>query len=304
MTQRQSTPKIVTTPLEIASQGVIATLLSNGCWTGSISHSVLNHFGKIPSNGRNPSIIPKEYSDNITSLLYKRKASFEEYGLPTVFGRYMTMDSAVSWAKKDIEITSKLIKTYSNMAVDRQNIVMHARKVGRSYSEQEWRMIYPGQGSPSSSFYSETEARFQSLVPSENDISSVIFWTDFSPPPPSRSLPTEIETAYGDTTSSLYYVFSRQVVSGLKSLIIEACDRYDDGIRVSGEISTKLTTILPRKLSIIKDLYFPNDEETKILIKSLNDPSFMCYKDASKISKAIKELREKAINLLDEMLIN
>lgn len=303
MTQTQLYPKVTTTPFEIASQGVISNLMTTGGWRGDVPNSVRNHYGKM-LKGEKKNIIPREYLENITSLTSQRVKLFSEYGIPTVFGRYMTMESAISWGKRDSLIISSLTKTYSNMAIDRDSLVINARKEGRQYAEKEWNYINPGQGSPSLIFCMETENRFEATVPSERDLSSARFWTYYHSPPPANSFPDGLEKEYKGTINDLSYLFARQVVAGLKLMINDYYESFSKLLKSSGEISTRLTSILPDKISIINDMYFPNDEETKLLIKNLKDTPFVCYKDASKMIEIVNELREKTVNLLDGIVIN
>ena len=290
-------------PNEIASYGMIATLMtSSSSWLGGYLSIPQESLGTERKQGIF-SLLPKPYMDKVILILHQRKRIFSEWTISTVFGRYMTIKAVEKWSVLESPLVVALNSVYADMIIDRDYIVENSKAVGREYSKHEWNRVNPGTGNPPLVFSSDTENAFSSRVPSVKELSSSMFWTDYHLPPSAGYQSRIVEEAYRGNLDKLSRTFANQVIAGLKDSIIRTCDHVDNLTTKNKNIDHRLADTLPNKMAIIKAMYFINDDETISLINNLQSIAAKCYDDPVRTIKLTSELREKALETLDEISV-
>jgi hypothetical protein len=292
---------------KVMTRGVIADLRTQ-VWLGDMGAGAKSIAGLDFALGKDlKNLLPTAYLKNIRSLMNVRRRAFLCYTLDCKWGRFMPAQAIEKWMKIDQEFSIRLSELRDSIIADHIYIIDSVKVRARKQAIELWKKR-GNKGEPTVPFCMSIENLLAAQVPSQDEMKQDYrFYTDYYSVPPvsfgghvDDSVSEIMNAHYGPVLDNLGSVFVREILTDLKSRILEACDtlKKNEG-KTTGKIRASSLRRFESFLEVLKVLWTSGDGKVDQVIIDLQRELNKCYTDHDLIVRKAESLAALASEKLN-----
>lgn len=291
----------------VMTRGVISGLRTV-VWTGEMTGPSKKAAGIDFSLGSELKyLLPSTHLGRIRSLVSVRRRAFNCYTLGCSWGRFMPARAIEPWMSIESRFSARLSELAEIIDSDRRYIADSVKVRARARAMELWRKK-GNKGEATVPFCMSIENLLLSLVPEAGALKKKYrFATDYHAVPPvsfgsmsDETVASIMDAHYGPVMEHLSSIFVREIMTDLKSRVIEACEtlKKNEG-KTTGRIRESSLKRFESFLDVLGILWSSADGKVDGAIKGLQEELEKCYTDHDLIMQKVDSLLELASETLD-----